>query len=154
MDKISARIFALKRRESEYDRMSVEMAEMRDMMKTLRGQPPQGGTLASPATSLPAVPPHLEAGAGGGHGRSLMDDVQSHAAKNRFAPPSSQPPGVYEGPSMPELRKDADLERVATRVLEFLEQKIPQIRGNVIPPPSNIAGTGVTSSLPARPSYA
>ena len=83
-----------------------------------------------------------------------MDDVQSHAAKNRFAPPSSQPPGVYEGPSMPELRKDADLERVATRVLEFLEQKIPQIRGNVIPPPSNIAGTGVTSSLPARPSYA
>ena len=50
------------------------------------------------------------------------------AVKNRFAPPSSQPPGVYEGPSMPDLRKDDDLDRVATRVLEFLEQKIPQIR--------------------------
>ena len=44
-------------------------------MKTLRGQPPQGGTPTSPATSLPAVLPNLEAGAGGGLGRSLKDDV-------------------------------------------------------------------------------
>ena len=52
---------------------------------------------------------------------------------------------------MPDLRKDADLDRVASRVLEILEQKIPQIRGYVVPPPANIAGTGVTASLSARP---
>ena len=40
MNKMSTEIVALKRRES------VEMAEMRNMMKTLRGQPPQRGTLA------------------------------------------------------------------------------------------------------------
>ena len=52
---------------------------------------------------------------------------------------------------MPDQRKDADLDRVASRVLEILEQKIPQIRGYVVPPPANIAGTGVTASLSARP---
>ena len=41
---------------------------------------------------------------------------------------------MYEGPSMPDRRKDADLDRVASRVLEILEQKIPQIRGYVVPP--------------------
>ena len=151
MGKMSDEIVALKRRESEFDRMSVEMAEMREMMKSMRGLPPHGGSLASPPTSLPAVPSSLEAGAGGGLVRSLVEDVQAHTVKNRFAPPSSQPPGVYQGPTMPDLRKDADLDRVASRVLELLEKKIPQIRGNVVPPPANNAGTGVTSSLPSRP---
>ena len=149
MDKMSAEIVALKRRESEHDRMSVEMAEMRAMMNSLRGQPPQGGTLAPPLSSLPAAPPSQ--GASGGHGSSLLEDVQAHSERNRFAPPSSQPPGMYLGPTMPDLRKDADLDRVASRVLEFLEQKIPQIRGNVVPNPTNFTGTVVTSSLPARP---
>ena len=79
-----------------------------------------------------------------------MDDVQSHMDKNRFAPPSSQPHGVYQGPTMPDLRKDQSLDRIASRVLELLEQKIPQIRGNPLPPP-NTASTRVTSAMSSLP---
>ena len=41
MDKMSKEIVTLKSRESEFDRMSTEMAEMREMIKALRNPSPQ-----------------------------------------------------------------------------------------------------------------
>ena len=102
MDKMSKEIVTLKSRESEFDRMSTEMAEMREMIKALRNPSPQGGTLAAPHVPPqiqtlqipnPQTPLHSSPLTSGhaqqpplsqqGRAGSLLADVQSHIQKNK-----------------------------------------------------------------------
>ena len=129
MNKMSQEIVALKTRELDVDRMSKEMAEMRVMMNGLRNPPAPGGTLAE----SPQSDGHgLAQQASGGQGAaSLLNDVQAHIDKNRVLPATTHSAGGYEGPTMPDLRKDPDLDRIAMRVLAALEDRIPQIKVNL-----------------------
>ena len=129
LDKMSAEIITLKSKEGEYANMVLEMAEMKSMINSLRNPPGPGGTLAA-STGLGQVqqPPHLQHS---GDDALLQADVQDHIDRNRVPPTTTLSAGSYEGPTMTEMRKDAELDRIAMKVLAALEGRIPQIRVNV-----------------------
>ena len=133
LDKMAAELVSFRNQQVEMDRMSNDMREMKDLLKSFR-PPVVGGSLA-PQTSSPvstgasSLSPSQDLSSLGAHGGAGLDeDVTRHIQKNRVPAPSTLPVGSYTGPTMPDLRKDDELNKVAMKVLAVLSDKIPQIR--------------------------
>ena len=158
LDKMAAEMVSLRKQQVDMDKISSEMYEMKQLLMSLRPSPQQGSTLASSTSqevsqSSPVVSAVVSVqdqqllGAVGGSVQpsSLHQDVASHIQNNTIPPASTQPRGIYTGPTMTELRKDDTLNLVTQQVLAVLEMRIPQIRETFATP--HLAATTPHASL-------
>ena len=137
LDRMASELVEIKKNQVGMDKMSSDLQELKKMILGLRPPPPHGGSLAAapPAVTEAAASSQIFGGAVGGN--SLLDVVEKHIEKNTIPPPSTQSRGEYSGPTMPDLRKDENVNQIASQVLAVLEQSIPQIRQNFAPLPTN-----------------
>ena len=138
LDNMASELVTLKEKQVQFDQVSSELKEMREMIKSMhRAEPvPRSGLSNSPtATKNASTPtsqtPAVTSSQGAAGGTSLIQDVASHVEKNTSPPVSSQARGVYTGSTMNDLRQDRDLDTITAKVLAALESRIPQIRSHI-----------------------
>ena len=142
LDRMAGELVSLKAKQVEFDQMSAELAEMRNMIKSINRAAPIPTDKSVPTVqpspsnsqqqlntqSVDQFGPGSQGGVGGAGQNDLLHDVTAHIEKNSSPPTSGQSRGAYTGSTMDDLRKDSDLDRIAAKVLAALETKIPQIR--------------------------